>query len=423
VTKRNLKIDPEIQAALDPLKPAELKQLMENILAEGIRDPLVVWKGKDIIVDGHNRYDLIQKFGLDDYQVVEMEFEDTYDAIDWLRKNQLGKRNLTENQQAFLVGDLYNRRKRKRGGTGANQYSEEIRQVDGLAETAEIVAKEIEVSPRTVERAGEFARVLDVIREKAGPEIVVEIKKRPEKIPTQQLEFLAAEVEHNPQIIEQSLSTPPKLRAKANSLYRGTIYNKTKPKMGTTGFSGETIGIPAKEMAARFGIIEKQMLEDGRFANVINKVRIADPDLCDWLMETPGVPIHGITRFNGDTIDLDLIKSVRSIMETGRLKFDQAYEKATDDQPDDVPSSDSYDRVKKASRNIARAVNEADRETPRAIRSVCLMPNARELFCEDCQWGFDTFLPEPGPVSCPYCKGNRIVKRIDDWSPDGGGQR
>lgn len=420
MTKRNLKIDPEIQAALDPLKPSELKQLMENILAEGIRDPLVVWKGRDIIVDGHNRYDLIQKFGLEDYQIVEMEFEDTDDAIDWLRKNQLGKRNLTENQQAFLIGDLYNRRKRREGRPGKD---DKLRQVDGVTETAEAIAQEIEVSPRTVERAGEFAQVLEVIREKAGPAAVVEIKKRPEKIPTQQLKFLAAEVEHNPQIIDQSLSVPPKLRAKANSLYRGVIYNQTKPAIGTTGFAGETVGITASEMAARFGISRDQMLKDGELANVITRVGEADEDLRDWMMETPGVPIDGIAKFSGDIIDLDLIKSVRSIMETDRVIFDRAYEKATDDQPDDVPPSDSYGRAKEASRNIARAVNEANRETVGLIGSVCLMPNARELFCEDCQWGFDTFLPEPGPVSCPYCKGSRIVKRTDDWSPDGGGQR
>lgn len=147
------------------MKPSELKQLMENILAEGIRDPLVVWKGRDIIVDGHNRYDLIQKFGLEDYQIVEMEFEDTDDAIDWLRKNQLGKRNLTENQQAFLIGDLYNRRKRKDGGHGDQKSEGKV----CTPNMAEVVAEEIQVSPRTVKNAGEFAQVLEVIREKAVP--------------------------------------------------------------------------------------------------------------------------------------------------------------------------------------------------------------------------------------------------------------
>lgn len=70
-----------------------------------------------------------------------------------------------------LTGDIYNRRKRKEGRPGKD---DKLRQLGG--ETADIIAREIEVSPRTVERAGEFAQVIDVIREKAGPEIVVEIK-------------------------------------------------------------------------------------------------------------------------------------------------------------------------------------------------------------------------------------------------------
>lgn len=55
-------------------------------------------------------------------------------------------------------GDLYNRRAKKRGGQEGNvNASKRIRQVDGIvsSETAEAIAQEIELSPRTVERAGE----------------------------------------------------------------------------------------------------------------------------------------------------------------------------------------------------------------------------------------------------------------------------
>jgi len=94
-------------------------------------------------------------------QVLEVIREDDDDAIDWLRKNQLGKRNLTENQQAFLIGDLYNRRKRKDGGHGDQKSEGKV----CTPNMAEVVAEEIQVSPRTVKNAGEFAQVLEVIRE------------------------------------------------------------------------------------------------------------------------------------------------------------------------------------------------------------------------------------------------------------------
>lgn len=57
-------------------------------------------------------------------------------------------------------GDLYNRRKRKHGRP---VKGDELSGQDDHLKTADIVAQEIEVSPKTVRRAGEFAQVLDVI--------------------------------------------------------------------------------------------------------------------------------------------------------------------------------------------------------------------------------------------------------------------
>lgn len=47
----------------------------------------------------------------------------------------------------------------------------------------------------------------------------------------------------------------------------------------------------------------------------------------------------------------------------------------------------------------------------------CLMPNVSEMWCNDCKWGFDIFLPAPGVISCPYCKGSNLVKRDPEWNP------
>jgi len=60
------------------------------------------------------------------------------------------------------TGDLYNRRKRKHGRP---VKGDELSGQDDHLKTADIVAQEIEVSPKTVRRAGEFAQVLEVIRE------------------------------------------------------------------------------------------------------------------------------------------------------------------------------------------------------------------------------------------------------------------
>ena len=52
----------------------------------------------------------------------------------------------------------------------------------------------------------------------------------------------------------------------------------------------------------------------------------------------------------------------------------------------------------------------------KAANGGCLMPNVSELFCDDCQWGFDIFLPVPHDASCPYCKGSNLSRRDEEWN-------
>jgi hypothetical protein len=51
---RELCIDPEFLALIPPLSATERQGLEASILAEGCRDPLIVWEEKNILVDGHN---------------------------------------------------------------------------------------------------------------------------------------------------------------------------------------------------------------------------------------------------------------------------------------------------------------------------------------------------------------------------------
>jgi N6-adenosine-specific RNA methylase IME4 len=53
-----------------------------------------VWKGKDIIVDGEQRNEICQKYGIP-FDVVEKDFPDKDAAKIWMVDNQLARRNLT----------------------------------------------------------------------------------------------------------------------------------------------------------------------------------------------------------------------------------------------------------------------------------------------------------------------------------------
>lgn len=72
---------------IPPLSPDEYKQLEENILSDGIRDPLVLWG--ETLIDGHNRYEIAQKHGLT-FQTVQREFESDDAAALWIIDNQHG---------------------------------------------------------------------------------------------------------------------------------------------------------------------------------------------------------------------------------------------------------------------------------------------------------------------------------------------
>ena len=96
----SLIIDEEFKNLIPPLSDSEISQLEENVLQYGIQDPLKVWN--DILIDGHNRYSIAQKHGLD-FKVEEMNFDSRADVIDWIIKNQFGRRNISTYDRVVLA--------------------------------------------------------------------------------------------------------------------------------------------------------------------------------------------------------------------------------------------------------------------------------------------------------------------------------
>lgn len=96
----NITIKSEFETLIPPLSPDEFQQLEENVLSEGIREPLIVWNG--VLIDGHNRYRIAQKHGLP-FRTSEMDFESENDAIIWIIKNQFGRRNLSKYDRSVLA--------------------------------------------------------------------------------------------------------------------------------------------------------------------------------------------------------------------------------------------------------------------------------------------------------------------------------
>lgn len=178
-----LKIDPEFQGKIPPLSKEEFKQLSENILSDGeVYEPIAVWNG--VIIDGHNRWRIIQEHPEIKFRVKEMEFRDKWEAFDWMYRKQLGRRNLTEEQKAYMIGKMYEARKNtdafkgnqytQKSGDGQNVQNQSRREIkDG---TAGQIGKEFGMSGRTVRRNESFAEVIDSIKE-VSPKVAETILK------------------------------------------------------------------------------------------------------------------------------------------------------------------------------------------------------------------------------------------------------
>ena len=162
-----LTIDPEFEAKCPPLTEDELSQLEENILEEGlVLMPLIVWN--DTIVDGHNRYRIAQAHPGIEFRTHEKQFSNRYEALSWICKNQLGRRNLTPMQKKYLIGERYDAEKMIHGG---DRRSEDAKSSDkschlkNESRARKRIAEESGISEGSVQNAFNYAKGVDAAEE------------------------------------------------------------------------------------------------------------------------------------------------------------------------------------------------------------------------------------------------------------------
>lgn len=145
----NIVVDADFKALIPPLQQEERDQLEANLIADGCRDPLVVWPMAEytedstgitfkyadhrideiqvdgewrqikvwdapdggsfdldewpcILVDGHNRHEICERLEIP-YSIVEIEFSNRGEVTEWIIKNQFGRRNISDYQRGVLA--------------------------------------------------------------------------------------------------------------------------------------------------------------------------------------------------------------------------------------------------------------------------------------------------------------------------------
>ena len=116
-------INPRFESCIPDLMEEEYQQLEENILRQGeVIEPIILWNG--FVVDGHHRLRIVEKHPEVTYHTKELSFDDDASVMNWICKNQLGRRNLTPEQRRFLMGNYYGTEKAGRGGKRGNAHDD-----------------------------------------------------------------------------------------------------------------------------------------------------------------------------------------------------------------------------------------------------------------------------------------------------------
>lgn len=188
--KSQIQILDQLRDLIPPLTDDEFGQLQQNLLKHGIKDPLTVWETTStilnlddanrsmyILIDGHNRFRISQQHKLD-YRINLIRFT-TFDEVkDYMIDFQLGRRNLSPEQIAYLRGLRYLQQKSMRGGNKVSNSTQ--------ADVSVTLGKEYGVSSRTIKRDGDFATGLD----KLEPQVKQDILSGKQKVARASIESM-----------------------------------------------------------------------------------------------------------------------------------------------------------------------------------------------------------------------------------------
>jgi ParB family chromosome partitioning protein len=137
------------------IKAETLEAIAQSMQAYGYdkAEPIVVWKGKNTVVDGHTRLKAAIAAEIAEIPVEEKEFDSLEAAKEYTKKRQINRRNLSQSEIFEAAAQLQNKEER-----------------DGTGRATEILAKELGISAATVSHARAVAA-------SAPPEVVEQVKK------------------------------------------------------------------------------------------------------------------------------------------------------------------------------------------------------------------------------------------------------
>lgn len=156
-----LTIDPELQDWLPGVPDQSYAVLEADLLEHGCQDSIKVWKGQDIIIDGHRRYEICCKHKIP-YTLCYLEFASKDDVKYWMDCFQAGRRNLQGKSFTDVVTRLAH----------ALEAKKKAKELDPDTRVVAVVAEKLGTTERQVYRAMEVNKSLMKLPEDLRKRIV-----------------------------------------------------------------------------------------------------------------------------------------------------------------------------------------------------------------------------------------------------------
>jgi ParB-like chromosome segregation protein Spo0J len=120
-------IDPEISNRFKPIESI-IEGICQSILRNEFHkeEPLTLWAGLNILVDGHQRYAGAKKAGLVEVPYVEKNFESREDAILYTIERQAIRRNLTADEILYAAGKIPKEKAKNGEGRAAEEWAKRL---------------------------------------------------------------------------------------------------------------------------------------------------------------------------------------------------------------------------------------------------------------------------------------------------------
>ena len=218
-----LNINQELKELIPKLQQEEYQLLEKSIIEEGCRDSIIVWD--NTIIDGHNRYEICTRNNIP-FKTQEMDFDNIGQVKNWMIKNQLARRNLTDSQRRYFIGKRYKEEKKIQGTN--NQYIQSEKGQDvTFQNTAKEIAEENNISDRTVKRNAEYSKAIDKIKEHQ-PEVAEKILNEEIRISNKDVITLS---KHEPEEREKITEVIEKGEISINKAFQEIKKQEKKEKL------------------------------------------------------------------------------------------------------------------------------------------------------------------------------------------------